>query len=205
MELPAAQQEGSHSAYTCVMTAAVYHHRANVLEGAAEYRVEPEALVVSGGGRPERRLPWSAVRRVRLSFAPTRLKPRRYVLALRFASGEKLQLDNMHWAGMADFKDFSESYRAFVLAAVERIVALAPEARGHAGEPVWGYLLQIAAFTAPASFLIWLLIEIRSKGGPNHADLVVPLLFSLPLVGAWLLHARPRPLNLRALPPSVLP
>ncbi len=81
----------------------------------------------------------------------------------------------MHWAGMADFKDRSESYRAFVLAAVERIVALAPEARGHAGEPVWGYLPQIAAFTVPASFLVWLLMEIRSKGGPNYADRVVPL------------------------------
>jgi len=188
------------------MTATVYHRRANVLEGEAQYRVEPEALVVSGGGRPERRLPWSAVRRVRLSFAPTRLKQRRYVMVLRFASGEKLQLDNMHWAGFGDFKDRSESYRAFVLAAVERIVALAPEARGHAGEPVWGYLLQIAAVTIPASFLIWLLMEIHSQGGPNYAGRVVPLLFGLPLVAAWLLHARPRPLNLRAtLPPSVLP
>lgn len=187
------------------MTTVVYHRRANAFEGVSEYRVEPDALVVSGGGRPERRLPWREVRRVRLSFAPTRLKPRRYVVALRFAAGE-LQLDNMHWAGVADFKDSSKSYRAFVLAAVERIVALAPGARGHAGEPVWSYLLQIVAVTAPASFLVWLLMEIRSQGGPNHADRVVPLLFGLPLVGAWLLHGRPRALDLRApLPPAVLP
>lgn len=45
----------------------------------------------------------------------------------------------------------------------------------------------------------------RSKGGPNHADRVVPLLFSLLLAGTWLLRARPCPLDLRALTPSVLP
>jgi hypothetical protein len=63
---------------------------------------------------------------VRLGFAPTRLKARRYVFALKFRGGARFEIDNFHYRGFADFEDRSMDYAAFVRAALRRIAVAAP-------------------------------------------------------------------------------
>jgi len=183
----------------------VYHRRTSILEPALEYRAEADALVIASP-TGERRLPWRDVREIRLTFAPTEQKVDRYVLALRFAGAGKVQIDNMHWRGVADFENRSESYRPFALAVAERVARLAPGAKAAAGAPFWSYALQILAMAVPATFLVWLLLEIGGhRPGESVLGKVLYIAWALPIALVWMVRGRPRKLDLNALPDSVLP
>jgi hypothetical protein len=184
--------------------APAYRRRASVLEDEREYRVEQDHLVVGSGGA-ERRLPWAGVRWLRLTFAPTEQKRGRYVFVLAFASRERIQIDNMHWRGFADFEDRSGSYVPFVRASVERIRALAPGARAFAGAPWWSYLGQIAILSISGALLVWVLLEVSGHVSDSNQARVAAIVAALPVVMVWLVRGRPRRLDLGNLPPSVLP
>ena len=182
-----------------------YRRRASVLEAEREYRAQAEHLVVREPGKAERRLAWAEVRTVRLGFAPTEQKLGRFVTALDFASGERLELDNMHWRGFGDFEDRSPDYRLFVEAAAERIAAQAPEAAAYAGASRVDYFGQIALLAGPFALLGWALSLVGPLERVGHVVTAIGLLGALPVALAWMVLSRPRPLDLSALPTAVLP
>jgi len=183
-----------------------YRRRTSVLEAEREYRVEPDALVIAESGTGgERRLPWSEVRRIRLSYAPTEFKLGRYILALAFGSGEKVQVDNMHWRGLGDFEDRSGSYRAFAAATAGRVAALAPAAKAEAGAPAWSWVIQILFLASAMTLLSFVVIGLGAFGGAFELVRMALVVAMLPAAAVWMVRARPRPLDLNALPESVLP
>lgn len=185
--------------------AAVYRRRASVLEAEREYRAEAEHLIVRESGGAERRRPWAEVRSVRLGFAPTEQKLGRFATTLVFASGERLRLDNMHWRGFGDFEDRSPAYRRFVEAAVDRIAAHAPGAAAYAGAPAPSYVAQIAALAGALALLGWALSLLTPLERYGRMLAAAGLLSALPVALAWMVMARPRRLDLRKLPSTVLP
>lgn len=185
--------------------AALYRRRASVLEAEREYRVEPQHLVVHEPGAMERRLPWADVRSVRLGFAPTEQKLGRYLMALDFASGERLELDNMHWRGFGDFEDRSEAYRGFVERALERIRAQSPDVAAYAGASAPSYFGQIALLAGSFALLGWALSLVTSWERYGHLITAAGLLTALPVALAWMVMSRPRRLDIRDPSWTVLP
>ncbi len=185
-----------------------YRKRENFFEkGEREWRVDPHALVLRTPEGIEMAYAWCDVTTVRLRYAPTRAKTGRYVFDVAFKNGVDWSIDNIHFAGLADFEDRSAAYTPFVHAALARIKAEAPTAKAYAGATPLSYYGQSAfvlvAFAALAAVLITLPVL---DGIPGVA--IVKLLIvaaTLPFLIKWLRTSYPRPIMIDAIPENALP
>jgi hypothetical protein len=191
------------------MPPVVYRRRRNALTRAErEWRVEEAALVTRGASGRERRLAWEDVSSVRLSFAPTRFKPWRYLFSIEHRDGRKTQIDNAHYLGFARFEDRSESYAPFVRAAVARIAACNPKARALIGETTTRYFFLLLAALLGLGGVAFVLVALPTPlDGLPFAGLIKLglVLAMLPVFARWVLGAMPRGVALDAIPPDALP
>jgi hypothetical protein len=172
---------------------AVYSKREHFfLKGETEYRVLPDRLVIRRPGEPERALPWSEVRTVRASFAPTRAKTGRHVLVIGFRNGLRVAVDNIHFRGLADFEERSGPYSAFVRAAMERIAAEAPEAQAALGATRAGYVAQVLLVSVAFAFLALVVLTLPFDPGPTSWIKLGIVALLLPVLLRWLVRAFPR-------------
>lgn len=114
------------------------------------------------------RIPFETIRSVRLRFEPTRAERRRY--AMRIDAGTEVAVTNIHYAGIYDFKDQSDSYRPFVEAFHRALSTANPNVKYHSGSTPFAYvmnilltiwifaMLAIAAMFLLATGLIWLVV-----------------------------------------------
>lgn len=176
-----------------------YAKRANAFEkGEQDWTVSPEALIWSRPGAGTASLPWREVVEVRLAFAPTRLKPARYLLSLTARGGRRWTVDNQHFAGIANFEDRSARFTPFVLGCVERVAALAPGARARLGASAGSYWAQLVFVTAMFALLVAILILLPTPLGAVVWIKAVIVIASLPLLARWVRRARPRRVSLDA-------
>ena len=104
-----------------------YSKRESLLEKTERtWTVDEGGLRVSQPGRADVYAPFADIQRVRLTFAPTRLKPNRYACVVWLRNGLKLETDNMHFKGIANFEDRSDSYRAMLEDLLKGIAADRP-------------------------------------------------------------------------------
>lgn len=125
----------------------VYAKRENLFEKTERrWAVEPEGLRQVQEGGPGVLMPWSAVREIRLTYAPTRAKTWRHKLTLRVSRGSWV-IDNVHFAGIGSFEDRSASFGPFVLACVEHVRDAAPGAVARLGSDPLAYWAQMGFVT----------------------------------------------------------
>lgn len=191
------------------MPPVVYRRRRNALTQAErEWRVEEDALVTRGASGRERRLAWEDVASVRLSFAPTRLKPWRYLFSIQHRDGRRTMLDNAHYLGFARFEDRSDTYTPFVRAALARIAAANPKARALIGETAKRYFLLLLTALIGLGAVAFVLIALPTPF--DHLPFVALIklglvLAMLPLFARWVIGAMPRGVALDAIPERALP
>jgi hypothetical protein len=191
------------------MSAAIYRKRRNMLEkGEYEWRVEEDALVGRDAQSRQRRFRWSDVTGVRISFVPTRASAGRHALALRFRRGIGVEIDNMHYRGLADFEDRTESYLPFARAALARIAVFHPHMPVRIGSGRFSYYAQL--ITVIALFLLLIVVIVFLPIPPSEWSELswirfFVILALLPVFLTWVKHARPRMARLDSLPPDVFP
>jgi hypothetical protein len=183
-----------------------------------EWRVEVDALVIKAppGKAPSRKelssaessISWKDVVNVRLAYAPGRFQKWRYVFVLQPKTGRKIEIDNSHYSGFAEFEDRSDTYVPFVRAALERIRDQAPQARAQIGSGIVSYVLNLLFVSAMFTILAILLIVIPTPldflSFSSFIKLGIIMVF-LPVLYRWITKARPRGIKLDDIPPDALP
>jgi hypothetical protein len=187
----------------------IYRKRRNVFEkGEYEWRVTEDALIARDPDGVETRHEWRAIRSVRLSYAPTRIKARRYIMILRFGSGARIEIDNMHYRGFADFEERSKEYGTFARAMLERVAAAAPELKVRIGTEPLSYALQLLMVAIAFLFLAIIVLTLPAPHD-YFSDVTWTrfgiILAMLPVFFLWIRRARPQLARPDALPTDALP
>jgi len=191
------------------MDAVVFKRRRNAMSRSErEWRVEEGALVTRGGSGAERRYLWSDIVAVRLCFSPTRQKPWRYVFELQRRQGQKIEIDNAHYAGAGDFEDRSSTYKPFVQAALAALKQENPKARALIGETPKRYFFLMLASLVGLGAMAYAMVAART---PLDALPYAPLikfgiiLLMLPIFFRLVMGAVPRGFPLDQIPERALP
>lgn len=174
-----------------------YTKRANAfVDGEDVWTVTPDALVRTAPGGETSRLVWSEVTGVRVAFAPTRMKFGRYLISLSAGGGDRWTIDNQHFAGIGNFEDRSDRFTPFVLACIERIAALAPQATARIGSSTAAYWSQLVFVTA--MFVLLVTVILLMPGSLSWLILVKLglIVAMLPVLIRWIGRARPRRVSL---------
>lgn len=170
-----------------------YSKRENAFEkGEHIWRVEDDCLVWTRPGGDSLTLLWKDVGAVRAAFAPTEWKTWRHVFELTTRKGAKLLIDNAHFKSVGDFEDRSASFVPFVLACIDRVVALAPDARGRIGAGAASYFGQLAFALSMMALLVFVLVALPTPlGGLIFLKLAL-IGVMLPVAAVWAVRSRPR-------------
>lgn len=174
-----------------------YAKRANAfVAGEDVWTVTPDALVRTAAGGGASRLVWSEVTGVRVAYAPTRMKFGRYLISLSAGGGERWTIDNQHFAGIGNFEDRSDRFTPFVLACIERIAALAPQATARIGSSTAAYWSQLIFVSA--MFVLLATVILLMPGSLSWLILVKLglIVAMLPVLIRWIGRARPRRVDL---------
>jgi hypothetical protein len=174
-----------------------YAKRANAfVAGEDVWTVTPNALVRTAPGGATSRLAWSQVTEVRVAYAPTRAKFGRYLISLGARSGDRWTIDNQHFAGIGNFEDRSDRFTPFVLACIERIAALAPQATARIGSSAAAYWIQLIFVSAVFALLVAVIL--LAPGSLSWLILVKLglIVAMLPVLIRWIGRARPRRVSL---------
>ncbi len=174
-----------------------YAKRVNAFVGGEDvWTVTPDALVRTSPGGGTSRLVWTTVTGVRVSYAPTRLKADRYLISLNAGGGERWTIDNLHFAGIGNFENRSDRFTPFVLACIERIATLAPQATAQVGSTAAAYWSQLVFVSAV--FVLLVTVILLMPGSLSWLILVKLglIVAMLPVLFRWIGRARPRRVSL---------
>ncbi len=173
-----------------------YRRRASIQEkGETVWRAFPDRLEYhDADGALRGVVPFDRVTRVRLAFAPGRLQQKRFLMEL---SGTRSQfnLSNMHFKGIAQFEDRSDTFFPLVRAVVAGVHAANPNASFRAGEKPAYYVFLLAFVLVVYALLALVLFTLPVVPGNFTISILIKLgiiLVSLPLLLSWGIHARPR-------------
>lgn len=147
---------------------------------------------------------FASITRLRLSYAPTQLKANRYTCEVFVSNGARFEIDNMHFYGIGDFEDRSESYCAMVSDLLLHIAQDRPDFMVDIGSGA--YWLLVGFLMAAYGAFLWV-INVATEASWNISALVKLgiVLVTLPLLVAWLISARPRRARIDAVPPEAVP
>jgi hypothetical protein len=181
------------------MTAVEYRRRASLTQtGEDLWRAYPDRLEQVGpDGALRMTVPYRNVQAVRLAFAPGRFQTSRFVMELQ-GTRSQLVLSNMHFVGIGNFEDRSETFLPLVRAVVAGIAAANPAARFTAGERPAFYWLMLAFNAFAFGMLALLLLTLPIVPGNISASVMIKavvILFTLPLLFSWAMNSRPRRFN----------
>jgi hypothetical protein len=187
----------------------VYTVRANVLEYDTTWELTPDAIVRT---EPRRdgpfvfRIPYTAVKDIRLSYAPSRVDSARYRCDITPKSGGAIAILSTHYAGIGDFEDRAATYAPFVRELIARVAAANPSATFRAGKNPYLYVAEHLFLIAMAALLVFVLFLV---GGAGLSDLVLLKLAiiaaSIPLLVIYALKNWPRSFSPDTVPLDVLP
>ncbi|NHK28353.1 hypothetical protein FF098_010595 [Parvularcula flava] len=145
---------------------------------------------------------------IRVAYAPTRAKTNRYLTTITDRRKGKLQYDNMHFAGVADFEDRSVAFSEFTRFVIDRVRSASPTARLMAGAPAVSYFAQLF-FVAAVFFVLALVIFSLPINFGNLAVTVfikaAIIIIFLPFLFKWIVKGRPRQVAFDAIPKDYLP
>jgi hypothetical protein len=169
-----------------------YAKRENVFEtGERRWSVEDEGLRQSFPQGGDAGVRWDRVREVRLTYAPTRFKTWRHKLTLRGPKGDWV-IDNVHYVGVGNFEDRSDTFGPLVLACVERVAAAAPGATARLGSAPLAYWAQLLFVAAAFSLLAFVVIALPTAFSGMIWLKLLLIVAMLPVLATFVVKSRPR-------------
>lgn len=89
-----------------------YSQRLNQFTQPCTWELHEKGLIWTREDGFQNRIPFKNIKSVRLRYEPTRAETRRY--ALRIHDGREHVITNIHYKGIMDFENRSETFNAFV-------------------------------------------------------------------------------------------
>lgn len=184
-------------------TSVTHTVRKGVLEAdPRSWTAAPDALTITQHGQSVT-IPYAKLTELRLRYEPGRFATNRCTAAVVTNTGWTAEIDNQHWAGVADFEDRSLTYRLLVEALLARLRAANPEARLVTGQGAMLWLSMGVLLGAVAL----LFLAVLTIGGPGIALVKLAVLaFFAPTMIRYIRANRRRVVPVMAdPPPGVLP
>jgi len=179
--------------------------RVSVLEKETLWSLRGDTLYLSAEGMAEIPIPLSAIRKLRLSYAPTRMQRNRYQCRLHTAVSECAVIQNEHYAGFASFEDRSETYRLLISNIVRKLAASRPDCEFIGGIGLWSWLFQTAFLLAMFALLAVVMFYMWTAIGWLVVVKLLILAFYMPTAWRWIARNKPRRFLPGTIPPELLP
>jgi hypothetical protein len=182
-----------------------YSFKPSLLGAPHEFTLTPASLEWRVG-RHAGRIPYEAIRRVRLSFRPVTLASQRYLAEIWADATPKLRIASTSWRSMVEQQRQDAAYAAFITALHLRLAERGPARSLHAGASPWLYWPGIAVFVGVALGLAFLLVRSLQAEQMRAAAFVAAFLaLFLWQIGIFFQRNRPRRYRAEAVPSAVLP
>jgi hypothetical protein len=151
-------------------------------------------------------LPYRNIRSLRMSFRPTSMQPRRFVVELWGEGAPKLQIASSTWKSITEQERLDQPYSAFVRDLHSRISNAGGSARFLQGSSPLIYWPSLAVFVVVALGLAALAVRALRAGTWSGAALVAVFLALFVWQGGnFIRRNRPRAYEADALPSDVMP
>lgn len=182
-----------------------YLYRPSLLGRPLEFRLLADALEWRIGERSGR-VPYAAIRRVRLSYRPVALQSHRFFAEIWSDAAPKLQLASTSMRGLAEVERNDDAYSAFVGELHRRIARAGGTPILDTGKNPVLYWIGCALFAATALVMAVLAVYGLLEGSLAGAAFIGGFLaLFLWQVGRFFLRNRPRRYTADTLPPDLLP
>ncbi|MGV6800589.1 MAG: hypothetical protein ACWA5L_01555 [bacterium] len=184
-----------------------YHWRVGVLEKKPRHLIVGDGYIreISSTGR-DFRIEVSQLKTMRFTYAPTRMKPNRYMFTLIDSSGQKIRIENMSYQGAGGFADQSAAFVQLVKEILLVVFHYRPDMTLHAGAPALSYFAQLTfvsiVFVALAGLLM--MVPLGTGSLTSYLKLGI-ILFFIPVLFSWVIRARPRSYYLSEIPDDLFP
>ncbi|HZL32319.1 MAG TPA: hypothetical protein VFC54_14835 [Pseudolabrys sp.] len=148
-----------------------YSYRPSLLGAAWVFRLTEEGLIWDAGRRSGR-IPYRAIRRVRLSYKPVSMQSQRFLLEVWADNAPKLEIVSSSWKSMVEQERLDKAYAYFVRE-LHRRIALAQSSANetvrfeHGSAPLL-YWPGLTVFAGVALGLAWLTVrtlQADARGG----------------------------------------
>ncbi len=168
--------------------------------------VDGDYLYESDGRGREWRTHLGDVLEVQTAPAPARFRPWRHQTVLGLRNSRRIEIDNAHYVGTANYEDRSELYAPFVRELIHVVAAKAPYAKARRGASYLGYITMLAFVVVLIGLVGVLLFLLPIDGVPGVVWIKAGLVALMaPPLFAWVLKSRPSGMSLSELPPGAFP
>jgi hypothetical protein len=193
-----------------------YAYKASLMGGAWILRLGPDALHWSVGTMAGT-VPYSSIRRIRLSFRPVTMQSYRFLTEIWSEKNPKIPIASASWKSLMEQERQDEAYARFVTALHSRIAAAGGHPDLKAGAIAWLYWPGVAIFAGLLIMGVSLALQSmtlgeRALGQPidwtqTGALLVLVAMFFWLLwqMGSFFKRNLPRRYTLDAIPADILP
>ncbi len=186
-----------------------YQWRKSVLEKTKRIiRFDEREISEVRGESSGVRILWSDLANVRLTYAPTRMKPNRFLLTLKSATGAPVIFENMSYESFGNFVDQSTAFTKFTKDLFAEIARQRKDLPLMVGSPPASYWAQLISIIFIIFFLAFILISLPLPLGswPIAALMELGIIaVSLPLLIKWAVRARPRGFSFSQIPEDLFP
>jgi hypothetical protein len=182
-----------------------YAYRPSLLGAPWEFKLT-ESTIDWAVGAMSGRIPFSNIRRLRMSYRPMSMQSYRFVTELWAEGTPKLQIVSCSWKSLVEQKRLDETYSAFVSELHRRIAVTAAPVRFEQGANPFVYWPGLIVFVAAALGLAALIAHGLQAGAARGAALVGGfLVLLLWQFGNFFRRNRPRLYHPDRLPADVMP
>lgn len=182
-----------------------YAYRPSLLGAPREFKLTESTIDWAVGARSGR-IPFSNIRRLRMSYRPMSMQSYRFVTELWAESAPKLQIVSSSWKSLVEQERLDETYSAFVRELHRRIAVVAAPVRFDQGANPLIYWPGLIVFVAVALGLAALIAHALQAGAARGAALVGGfLVLLLWQFGNFFRRNRPRVYHPDRLPADVMP
>ena len=182
-----------------------YAYRPSLLGAPWEFKLT-ESTIDWTVGATSGRIPFSNIRRLRMSYRPMSMQSYRFVTELWAEGAPKLQIVSCSWKSLVEQKRLDETYSTFVRELHRRIAVAAAPVRFEQGANPLVYWPGLIVFVAVALGLVALIAHALQVGAARGAALVGGfLVLLLWQFGNFFRRNRPRVYHPDRLPADVMP
>ena len=193
-----------------------YAYKASLMGGAWLLRLGPDALHWTLG-KSEGNLPYTDIRRIRLSFRPVTMQSYRFLAEVWSDRNPKIPIASASWKSLMEQERLDEGYSRFITALHQRIAAAGGNPELKAGALPFLYWPGVAIFAGLLIMGVSLAFQSMSLGEraigqpmdwtQTGAILLIVAMFFWLLwqMGSFFKRNRPRRYSLDAIPADLLP
>jgi hypothetical protein len=179
--------------------------RISVLEPNRIWSLRGDVLWMLSESYGDLQIPLASLTEIRLVFSPTRVQTNRYRCLLFNARGKVATIQNEHYAGVMDFEDRSESYRALVITLIHRTAMANPGCRFTSGNTLISYLAQVTVLLGGFLILAAALYLMSSAISSLIVVKLILILVYIPVAVMWMKKNKPAIFSPDAPPENLLP